>query len=167
MKPDLDHVATAPDKQGAAGRAWRVDLAAMTAALAIPPEGSAILASWIVEAPWAHPMWHSYNLTLVHLRPMADARETFVYRDDASHELLLHALEPGHSREAMLRGRPRWLTPANFGAQLVERSDTAAIARVEATVDLIIAGELNPDTDARRQWVALFGDAMIKPEYRR
>jgi hypothetical protein len=159
---------TVPDKLGAAGRAWRIDLAALSTALAIPIENSSLVASWIIEAPWAHPLWHSYNLTLVHLRPMEGVGEPIVYRQGATHELLLFALDPEAPREPMLRSaRPRWLYPANFAAQLVEASDAAASARVEATVDLVVAGELNPDTDFRRQWIALFGDDMVRSDYRR
>jgi hypothetical protein len=122
---------------------------------------------WLVEARWAHPLWHSYLIPLVHLRPMPDGRKTILYRDDATHEFWVYALDPGQPRlPALTDAKPSVLTPVNFAAQLVQPSDDSARALIEGAVDLILSGELNPDTDARRQWEALFGKAMIKPEWR-
>lgn len=153
-------------KTGAHGRAWRADLSAMRKILNVDADADATLDSWVVETPWAHPFWHSYWIALVHLRPMPDARKTLIYRDDATHEFWVYALNPEEPRADALMGKAHFLTPGNFAAQLAQPSDDAARAAIEGAVDLILSGELNPDTDARRQWRALFGDAMIKPEWR-
>jgi len=163
-----DKVTIAPTKLGPAGRAWSVDLDTALLAAGFARADDATLSVWIVEAAWAHPLWHSYAIILVHLRPMPDGRETKLYRADASHEFWVYALNPEKPREAMIRtGRAQWLTPINFAAQLAEASDQAAITRIEGAIDLILTGELSPDTDFQHQWEALFGNAMIKPGARR
>lgn len=157
----MSDIVTIPDKVGPYGRAWRCDLDAFRAAH--PARVDTTLASWIVEARWAHPLWHSYNIFLTHLRPTPGLPDATLYRSDATHELVLFALDPQQPREQQLRSsRPAWLTPANFAAQLAEPTDQAAIARVDASVDLVLSGELNPDTDAHMQWCALFGSSMVK-----
>lgn len=157
-----------PAKIGAHGCAWRCDIEAFRRNLGAKQENDATLASWIVEARWAHPLWHSYSVILVHLRPLADGTATLLYRPDATHEFWIYALDPEHPRAPAVIGTEtaRFLTPINFAAQLAEPSDEAACTKLEGAIDLIIAGELNPDTDAQRQWEALFGNAMIKPEWR-
>jgi hypothetical protein len=161
----MSDIVTLPTKSGPFGRAWSIDFDAVHRALKLPAGTN--LASWILEARWAHPVWHSYFITLVHLRPQAGLPDAVLYRPDATHEFMLFALDPKQPREPQLREqRAAILMPPNFGAQLVEVSDADAIARVDQAIDMVLAGLLNPDTDARQSWVALFGDTMIKPEFR-
>lgn len=157
-----------PQRIGKFGRAWLFEYETIRKKLGVNPEDDATLGGWIVEAPWAHPIWHSYGIFLVHLRPLPDGRKTFRYREDATHEFWIYALDPAKPRAPILVGESsgHLLTPVNFAAQLVEKSDGSAVSRIEGAIDLILSGELNPDTDAQRQWEALFGNAMIKPEYR-
>lgn len=156
-----------PSKAAAHGNAWRINREAYMQNFGAPHADAAI-ETWIVEAPWAHPVWHSYWVILMHLRPMPGMPAPKLYREDATHELIIFALDPAKPRAPTVEGRDGAyrLEPANFAAQLLETSDEAARTRVEGAIDLIIAGELNPDTDAMRQWVALFGNHMIKPEWR-
>lgn len=163
--PKPEPVIVPPTITGTHGRAWKCDHAAFVAKHGVKPgEVDATVVNWLIEAPWAHPFWHSYTLTLVHLRPMPDARPTIFYLDGASHELWLYALDPGKPREPAIRGEafPSWLTPSNFAAQIVAPSDEAAAARIEGAVRRICDGTLSPDTDFIRQWMHLFGDNMIK-----
>ena len=161
-------VMPAPDRLGPHGSAWRCDIGALRRRLRIAPRDDATIAAWIIEARWAHTVWHSYYLPLIHLRPMPNAGQTIFHRDGASHEFWLMALDPAHPRAPAVRGveGARHLTPANFAAQLVEPSDEAAIARIETAIDAILARQLNPDTDARHQWEAMFGNEMVRPEAR-
>jgi hypothetical protein len=163
----LDPMTTPPERFGIAGRAWRVDLAAYRRAQGLAEEDPGVLVHWIVEAPRAHPLWHSFSLSLIHLRPHPVLPEPTLYADGVTHEVLLQVLDPAEPREPLLDGaRPRWLQPANYAGQVTEASDEAAIARVASAVDRIVIGELSPDTDYRRDWIALFGDNMIRPEWK-
>src|SRR5215831_4724961 len=87
-----DQITATPDIIGHHGRAWKCHLDEGRRIKDARPEDDATLAHWVIEAPWAHPCWHSYSLVLIHLRPMPDGRETKFYLPCASHEMWLYAL---------------------------------------------------------------------------
>lgn len=159
-----DPISLPPTQEGPRGKAWAIDLDAARATLKVAPEADATVAGWIVEAPWAHPAWHSYLIVLLHLRPLADARPTIFHLEGATHELLVMALNPESPREPMITGKARtnWLEPANFAAQIIEPSDGAARDRIINAVQLIVDGKLSPDTDFIWQWSLLFGNNMVR-----
>jgi len=162
-----DPVMLPPDMVGPKGLAWKCNLAEGRRLKGFREEDDATLVHWLIEAPWAHPAWHSYSLILVHLRPMPNQpRET--YLPCASHELWLYACNPDMERTPMIMtGIPegRWLAPVNFAAQFVEPNDADALARIDRVVEEICAGTLSPDTDFQREWVKRFGDNMIMREF--
>ena len=145
------------------GRAWACDVEGLRQSRGVSQDLDATIGSWIVEARWAHPLWHSYAIFLIHLRPLAGGAPAKIHVDGATHEFILFALDPDGPRTPAILGEEyaRILRPANFAAQLVEADDDGARWTIEGIIDQIIMGQLNPDTDALRQWVALFGDAML------
>lgn len=153
---------TAPDIIGEHGKAWRCDLEAFRKKYHNPEDATVCV--WIVYAPWAHPVWNSYAVVLVHLREMEGAKPPTLAFPGATHETLILAVDPKLQLDVAVA--VPYLMPPNFVGQLKVDSDDAAAARVEAEVREICAGRLNPDTDAIRQWVAIYGDAALKPEYR-
>lgn len=170
-----DPIATAPDLTGPHGRAWKCNLVEGRRLAGIAPEDDAALVHWVIEAPWAHPAWHSYSLMLIHLRPLAPhLGTTRFYLPCATHEMWLYALDPQKDRRPLIATGMRerhWLQPGNFAAQFTEASDPAvgdadALARIARTVQEICDGVLSPDTDFKREWIARFGDAMVRKEYR-
>jgi len=164
-----DPIATPPDLAGPLGRAWKCNLAAGRRIMAVDAEDDATLVHWVIEAPWAHPAWHSYSLVLVHLRPMSARGETRFYLPCASHEMWLCALDARQDRRPLIGSgivQKHWLRPMNFAAQFTEENDAGALVRIERTVVEICQGELSPDTDFQRQWVERFGDNMIRKEFR-
>ncbi|RPH72758.1 MAG: hypothetical protein EHM78_02310 [Myxococcaceae bacterium] len=122
----------------------------------------ASVALWLIECPWAHPIWHSYVLSLVHLRPAPDEQPIRFYIPGATHEFMIFALNPSKRRNEIFGGRVNRLDPGNFGAQMVCASDEEAAARIRDTVREIIRGDLSPDTDFTHQWVQRFGDSMMR-----
>lgn len=166
MLAQNDPVTLPPIVEGPYGRAWLVDLDAACRKVWQTRDDFAQLDGWIIEAPWAHPIWHSYLLALMHLRPMADRRKTLIYQIGVTHEVHLCALNPEHPRQPVMEGQEpwRWLEPINFAAQITEPDDAAARARVRRAVEEICGGVLNPDTDYLHQWVQRFGGNMVKRE---
>lgn len=151
-----DPVSAAPAMQGPRGRAWAVPLEPLAAV------AGAVVGTLLIEAAWAHPIWHSYMLSVCHLRPMPDMPEPALHLPGATHEVLLAALDPAEPRQRALEGsRPRPLVPFNFSAQIIERGDAAALERVWRAAQAVCDGRLSPDTDHRRAWTALFGDNML------
>jgi hypothetical protein len=147
-----------PTKIGPRGKAWKIDDTAWRAKH--PQQPYAQICGWIIEADWAHPAWHSYYLSAVHLRDMPGLPKAVIHLAGATHEVMLYALNPAHTPR--LDAVPRCLTPGNFHAQWVAESDEAAAAKVEACVDDIIAGKLSPDTDYISTWAARFSASNLK-----
>lgn len=166
--PVMRSITFAPKIEAEKGKAWECDVPALRRAMSVREEDDAVLTNWIVEAPWAHPSWHSYAITLMHLRELPDKRRTVFYLDDATHEIWVHALDPEGDREKLIRGGGGFdcchvLSPKNFASQFIEIEDRFALERVEAAVRLICEGKLSPDSDhARCCWPRLFGDCMLK-----
>lgn len=114
------------------------------------PTGSApaCLRAVILHRPDAHPIWHSYMLSLVHLRPMPSMRDAVLYHADSSHEIQVWALDPADPQpDPSVPGSARMLQPVNLVHQLRGRSDETALALFNAFVQALSTGGLNPDTD--------------------
>jgi hypothetical protein len=152
----------APNYIGPQGKAWHCDLVTIREKFLNPHDCT--ITAWIVYAPWAHPLWHSYLVSLIHLRSAPGIPDPLIHLPGATHELMLHACDPNFPLD--ITEPVHFLTPANFVAQFIATSDAAAIGRVEGDVRDICAGKLNPDTDALRQWIARYGDNGLKPEFR-
>jgi hypothetical protein len=140
------------------GRAWRVDLRVMFRRPDIDPLTAATVALWMIEAPWAHPFWHSYVLSLIHLAPLLGLDDPILTLDHATHEIMLYALDPTQPRESITTGAGvHCLSPANYVGQFIEIERGEAIQRARLAVAAVCAGLLSPDSDARASWHALFG----------
>lgn len=162
-KPDA--ISKPPDIDGMA-KVWAVDIDAMRKRHAIPPDAG--IAMWVVEAPWANLAWHSYLITLIHLRQVEGLGAPKINLEGATHEVFVYALNPDGQREPFIKGDAligdhgvTILTPANYVGQFIEPSDAAALERVERAVREIAAGHLSPDTDFRFQWIERFGDSNV------
>lgn len=153
-----------PNLQTKLGKAYICDLPNGLRENNVKPEDDAVVVHWMVEAPWAHPVWHSYSIILIHLREMPDKRVTKKYFQEATHEMWIHALNPDENLNALVdTGVPKGvlLLPINFGAQIAAASDEEAAARIKTSVEEILAGTLSPDTDFRQMWVDRYGDSMV------
>jgi len=162
-----DPISIPPVIVGEGGKAWVCDIA--TGYKKIKTDNDACLAHWVIEAPWAHPFWHSYSVILIHLRPLKDYPPPEIHFQDATHEIWVSAIDPDKDRNQLLTDgivRGHWLTPTNFAAQFIEITDDEALKRIKSTVQLICDKKLSPDSDARGEWIKLYGDNMIKDKYR-
>jgi hypothetical protein len=157
-------VESTPDIDGPHGRAWKINLDRVRILFA-PKSKDGSVVSWIVDCPWAHPGWRYYLFSLIHLRPLGDARDESmtIYLEGATHEIILSAIDPRMKIARAIEGVefPALLTPTNFAAQFIEPSDEAAAARVEITVREICDGKLSPDTDFTYGWIKRYGDNMV------
>ena len=153
-----------PDISGVSGKAWSVDLAGQEPSLKFIQKDDATLTHWVVEAPWAHPVWHSYSIVLLHLRPLV-GKTTLFYKEGATHEIWVYAQNPDSNRTKLIQGGPLkdyWLHPMNFAAQFIELTDELALERVKGSVQQICDGKLSPDTDFIQDWARLYGNNMMK-----
>jgi hypothetical protein len=176
LTPHPFHAAALPLQEptlaGDMGTAWLYDLDGMYAKAAareqpMPPRQLG-LPSWLVYAPWAHPIWHSYCLMVISLAEVEGFPPAHINRpgENPTHELFLAALDPGmpsnpRARYALDEPAPM-MRPLNFAAQFKEGSDAKCSARIRAAVEDIIRGRLNPDTDGMQQWIGRFGGSSVK-----
>jgi hypothetical protein len=127
------------------------------------PTATVFSVAWVINAPWAHPLWSQYLVMLYDLTsPHSDGPPT-LHLPDATHEFIVHALDPEFPvpKDAQLASTElRTLMPPNYGYQFKAASNEAAQERVQMIVDGIVAGHLSPDTDFRSLWNKLLPDAF-------
>jgi|GEM_PF-2792987 len=157
----LDNMPPA-DHAGTHGAAWACNRAAALARHRIKPQHDAVIGDWIVSAPGAHHAVHSCHVALLHLRPAHQHDLVEIKVPGATHELWVMAMDPRAPRGSIVQGH---IMPVDhyyarvFGAQIVATGDDDALARIAATIALIVNGDLNPVDQP--QWIELFGDAMF------
>lgn len=160
----LDPVTTPATYYGMYGRAWQVDVTALLRKAGHDPEHDAGIALWMVEAPGAHPIWHTYMLLMMHLRPVPGLAGPVIHLRGATHEFELWALTPSAERQ-MILDTGMWMMwrmePCNFAAQIIA-TDEEAIRRLLGSVMDILQGAISPDTDYFQWWVQLWGDSMVR-----
>lgn len=144
-----DRISLPATLTGLHGRAWLLDKQAVS--------------FWLVEAPWAHPFWHSYVISLIHLRKEEGLDDPIIHFPDASHEMCLWAMDPAHGRERLiLHNELRVLQPMNFAAQWVAKNDADAAEKIMGHVQEILRGDLSPDTDFKGDWIRRFNMSMCR-----
>lgn len=160
-------VSIEPTLAGEKGKAWLCNIDVGHAIKGISPDSDACICHWVIEAPWAHPAWHSYSIFCQHLRPLPGYDiPVHVHLEGATHEMIVFALDPNKDRESLIKTgivEGRWLESANFAAQIIATDDEAAKVRIQSAVQEIIDGKLSPDTDFRAMWIERFGGNMVKP----
>ncbi|MCO5730140.1 hypothetical protein [Rhizobium sp. SSA_523] len=120
------------------------------------PATPAFSKTWIVEAPWAHPLWRSYVFCLYDLTTEIPGAPAVIHRDGMTHELQVFALDPSKPVDPPVY----MLQPANHGYQFKAESNDAAAARVIGLIEEIEAKTLTPDTDFRTMWDYRFHDGV-------
>lgn len=147
--PDL--VSTPPHGRG---RAWRVN---WTTARAVQSHPDATVASWLVHAPGAHPFWDHYVFSIIHLRKTEGLPAPNLAYPDATHEMMIVALDPGESLpDPKTMITMHYLRPVDFHEQCKLRNDADADKLLEVLVTLAVDNILSPDTDYRDAWTAAF-----------
>lgn len=153
MKREIKEIPEAPTVVGSVGKAWDFDLSTLT-------DRKALLHAWRIRAPWAHPVWYDYSLSLIHLRDLPGMGPAKLNLPGATHEFHLYALDLDNQVD--LSYPPKCLLPANFGAQFIAEDDEMAERRMEETIKEVCDGYLSPDTDYLSHWVERFGSNLIK-----
>ena len=117
--------------------------------------------TWVVFAPWAHPLWNQYAVLLYDLTTEM-SKPPFIYMVGATHEVLVYAVDP---QKQILSDMPdsmfeAFLRPPNMGYQFKAESNDEAAHRIRELVMSIVNGTLSPDTDFRVVWNGLFLDGV-------
>lgn len=120
------------------------------------------VSGWLIKAPWAHQLWHSYILFLLHLRPLEGFPWPKIYVKGATHEIVLFATDPEAKIQLDKPASAYLLHPPNFAAQFISDGDETAALKIQEVVVKIVEGRLSPDTDHTQSWIAIFNAGMIK-----
>lgn len=133
------------------------------------PDQEAALAGWLATIPTAHPLWHSYAINVIHLRPIDGVRPANKHYPEAAYEINVIALDPDKPLSDPKQGetyRISHLVPLNLVLQFHGISDGQAQGLARALVAEYVAGRISPDTDFRshnisfiREYVERFGGA--------
>jgi hypothetical protein len=115
---------------------------------------SGSLRAVLLHRPDAHPVWHSYVVSLVHLRPLPELPPPNLAHQDSSHEIMVIALDPDFAPDPTDKSTLHPLHPPNLNHQLRGRTDETALALFNAFVQALSTGGLNPDTDHRGHTIA-------------
>ena len=135
------------------GAAWLLDLEAIRAREDAYPEDCTLM-GYIVSAPWAHPLWSNYLISVITLADKPGVRPATIRKTGATHEIMVIALNPKFVPET--DGPPHCLFPSNFAGQYIAQDDREAENILIETVKMVVRAELNPDTDFIRSWENLF-----------
>jgi hypothetical protein len=146
--------------QGPHGKAVRIPRESYAAAF------PANLDTWIITAPIWHPLWSQYNLSVVSLADIPGQQDAIKHTPDATHELLVLALNPDHGPYGC-ETRPNdleVLLPVNISEQFTTTDDHAR-ELAELCVKAVLDGRLNPETgDAptriREEWRAAIAQTI-------
>jgi hypothetical protein len=146
---------TPPDVFGIYGKGWRV-AKVPSEKLVTNPAWAATIDQFYVHRPDVHPWWHSYVMTVIHLRDIPGTQPPTKGFPEATHELTVMALDPRFPFPSPNEsGAYRHLTPININVhvQLTTKDPDASAARLlELTAKAVVTGTLNPDTDGRAAW---------------
>ena len=124
-------------------------------------------ALWLVDAPWAHPAWRQYLMSLCDLTTEM-GEQPMTCMKGATHEIIVWAVDPRvviETGERIVDWKfdKALLTPPNQLQQFHADSDDAAVARINQVVELIEAMRLSPDSDAQADWDRLFTGSNTRP----
>ena len=124
-------------------------------------------ATWIVNAPWAHPDWNAWAILLIDLTSRIEGLPpATLHAAGVTHEVQVYALRPDRPVPdiSTVAGRKAagqlLMQPMEHGYQFRAAHDAAAEARIRAVVADIERRRLYPDTDFRASWDRAFPDAI-------
>jgi len=106
----------------------------------------------ILRRPDAHPVWHDYVLSLVHLREVPKWPKPNLRTEFRTHELICFALDPSVDNQPECYSR---LTPPNLVYQFERMTDNLAKEAFNTFLACLSAKMVSPDTDHRRAQQAL------------
>ena len=105
------------------------------------PDLVAVVSSWFIFAPKQSPVWNHYALSTIHLRDVPGTKPVVRLFPQATHEIVLAALDPREKPQAEDPYTWQYLR-LNLCEQIVLRNDAAASAICRAGAEQIVAGRL-------------------------
>jgi hypothetical protein len=123
----------------------------------------AMIAAALLRRPDAHPVWHDYLVSIVHLRKEEGVELPIVNTPGASHEICITALSPSNDNQP--DGDLFPLSPPNLAYQVVGLDDEKALRVYHMLLDALSIGLISPQSDYNRLQKACIDAAMKKVCY--
>ena len=114
--------------------------------------------SWIVWAPWIHPMWQHYVVSVVHLRPMPGPPVEFQFKG-ATHEFMVLCVSPDvvFIPEELVGGSMiDCMLPPSIVQQFVTSTDAEALELCGRAMKLFFYEGVSIDSDNQETWKQYF-----------
>lgn len=102
----------------------------------------------LLRFPEAHPMWHDYLISIVHLRQVDDLPAPALSNELSSHEISCFALNPEFNNQPLVNGF-QILVPPNLIFQFEGLTDEQAKEAFRLYLSALSNGRISPDTDYR------------------
>ena len=120
------------------------------------PDWDGTLALYLLHCGWSHPFWHWYHICGIHLRPIPGVRPPKKFFPEASHEIMILALDPKvqHDPDLLASGEQElsYLSPPDLIHQVGDLTDDQFKQLVQDVVLAIVEGKASPDQDWREWW---------------
>ena len=106
------------------------------------PAWVATLGMWFLSCPGQSPAWDKYLLSIIHLRPIDGVPDADISVPNATHEVLLIALNPDRNPTALDMSSWQHLTPANLVEQIELPNDEDAKDLLKKCATAVVNGML-------------------------
>lgn len=125
---------------------------------------STCLTSWFLDLPPAHPFWPRYMLSVVHLREEPGMKPAILLYPEATHELMIGALDPQFNPVPHDASTWKWMQPFNVVHQFHGLSDGQAKALAQWAAGEVVEGRLWVETSDRmgeqERWKQALGERV-------
>lgn len=108
----------------------------------IMPPGTAVVKAWLLTLPGHHPLWQHYCLSVISLADIPGVPPAVKQFPEATHEILLMAMNPECDPAPDAPEEFQYLSPVNYVKQIDVVSDEIAILAGAAVVVRLLLGHL-------------------------
>lgn len=109
------------------------------------PATAACINRWVLHLPGYSVFWNCYCLAGCHLREVEGTPLAIKHFPEATHEIVLFALDPDHDQETLRSGGIAALKPTNYCKQVSLRGDEQLDVVLRELCKEFVAGRLIPE----------------------
>ena len=151
-----------PDMQSSDSMAWNLRNYIRKAVAKNLESGkeTSIVTSWLLFAPWAHPVWDYYVLSITHLRPAVGTMPAKKLHPEAEFELVVAALDPKSTPDPDVCGFT-CLCPIKLIVQFKGVEQDFLLNLAENAARSVLDRNISPDSDFIEHWRLAINNAVI------
>jgi hypothetical protein len=120
------------------------------------PDWDAGIVHYLLHCQWSHPFWSWYSVSGIHLRDIPGVRPPRRDKPNASHEVIIMALNPRMKPDPdkLATGEQSldYLIPLDLEHQVEDLTDDQFKQLMQDIIVVIVEGRASPDQDWRQWW---------------